>query len=844
MLLLLRNSAAPGPVTGTLSQTLGSLSLTAFQTTPDQVIGNLGGGGGGSSFAGLLALRNNTGGGAPAILGAVTLSAQGNITVTGPITGFLSRTLDPLTLVPRQAEALKSIIEIGLGNLGDSLMRTLINQEHVVFCTSNSGLSGAMCKDLSPQGNHGTWEGSIDYAAVFGISLPEIPEGGLATAFFSLQQARIPNDGLTTGPNLSLAGGGFDIFIIMLTGWLDSSQRAIVSKYDNDTQTGYFVFLEGGRLTGRLLINGSLIFSVTTDFGIADSTLKRCHLCYEPEQNRVRWFINGTQSGPTVNASTEPAPNNADLIIGGWSFRNDPNFRYIGYLHYVMIGREGNSLLSSMVEPTLVWTDVSNYVRDLRVELGDTSLQPVGTTAPTARASFKLLNNDPLGLFSPESTFALPGFGLANPIRIRTSEGTLVRPLYRGFISDINPATGEHGERMTAVDCVDYTEVLAVTPIGELEVNLAKQSDYCIRRLIDQTTRPPVAVSFELGNEVFPTAFDQVDGITGRILQELAEVVRSEGGMFYVKRDGTLTFESRTHRQLIPTPVATLTGDWLELEVGQGLHEIINLQRATVYPREFGTVTTTVLAGHVSTDSTRRRILLPPGEQVPIEGSFSDPEERSTAVGGMDIQTLQPFVDYTVTQNEDGGGNDLTSQLEFISGNPPKGGASYSMVVRLNGSSAGWFAHQVRGRILRRFDPKSTYFEDPDSRNKYFHREPVSLNLRYLSDVTQGYSRCKYMVNLYKTPKSRPRVFQAIVNLNDPILRSYLSFDIGDPIRITESVSGLGTGIFWAANLVYEFVETGVIRITVTVVPSSVTGSVFIVGNAIHGVVGSAIVGF
>src|SRR5678815_6002374 len=98
MLLLLRNSAAPGPISGTLSVTLGAASLTASQTTPSQIIGNLGGGGGGSSFAGLLALRNNVGGGGPAILGAVTLSATGSAIAVGPITGILVRTLDSATL--------------------------------------------------------------------------------------------------------------------------------------------------------------------------------------------------------------------------------------------------------------------------------------------------------------------------------------------------------------------------------------------------------------------------------------------------------------------------------------------------------------------------------------------------------------------------------------------------------------------------------------------------------------------------------------------------------------------------------------------------------------------------
>jgi hypothetical protein len=660
---------------------------------------------------------------------------------------------------PAAGLSLQLIIEVGRGNNGKSLRRTLINQEHVVACYTHSDLvSDYGSYDISRIGNNGTYEGT-DY--VRGITVDDLAEGGIATRFDSTQQIRVPDDGLNGGRNLSLAAGSFDIYIYFRTSVDDANQRALITKYDDSSVTGWQAYLQNGAFVGKLYVSSTLVFSITRG-AVCDGEWHRVHLCYTPEDpvDSVRVNIDGVQSGATIAATTEPIYNPADMIICGWDHLSSTSNRFIGDLHYVMIGREGYPALGAEAEAAIEWYDISDYVLSMEVQIGDSNEIALGSTAGTGKASFELRNDNPLGLFSTGHANALSGFGLANPIRIRTNDGTTIRPLFRGFISDLVPTTGERGDRRVAVDCVDWLEVLAVSPIGPVPVLIGKESDYCLRLLLDQTNRPPASVDIDTGNEIFPFAFDQIDSVQGKILQEVAEIVRCEGGAAYVKRDGTFRVEARQRRQIPIMPVLTLDNHWQEMDAGMGLHNIINTQRATVYPREPGPDTDTVVVGSISPGSIARRQLLVPGDIVPLEGTYSDPEERSISVGAIDLQVITPVTDYTMTTNEDGTGDDLTAYVSFISGNPPDGGNSYSVqVVNTHPSLQGWFHMQVRGRILRRFDPVGTYYEDLDSQNEFLPREPPALNLRYVSDIEGGRSRCMFLVNMYKNQKIRPRKF-------------------------------------------------------------------------------------
>lgn len=733
---------------------------------------------------------------------------------------------------------LRLLVDIAVGNGGQSLRRTLLNQENTVAAWSHSDLVTEFGSRDLVQKNHGVYEG-IGFTQ--GITVDNLAEGGIATNFNGQVQIRVAHDGLTGGRNLSLAGGDMDLFIHFRTVVNDANDRGIITKYDPVTNNGWFIHVQGGQLRGGLRVAGSEIFSFQSVF-VSNGIWHVAHLCVTGGQ--ARWTVDGTTGSP-VSASTEPQVTGADVIIGGWYGVDNSARRFIGDLHYVMIGREGRSSLGAEAYASLAWTDISDDVTAMDVELGTPTETPLGVTAGTSKAHFKLLNSAPVGRYSYGHANALSGFNLANPVRIRTYDGTTIRPLFRGMISDINPATGANGERQTAIDCVDWMEVPAVSPIGDVEVVLNKTSDYCIKRLCGIVNRPPAAVEFDLGNEVFPTAFDQVDGVQGKVMQEIADVTYNEGGQTYVKRDGTLRHEGRQRRQLPTTPIATLFGDWQDIQVGMGLHNIINLQRATVYPREFGDGTDTVVAGAVSSGSTKTRQHLTPGSIVPVQVSYRDPEEKSQNAGAMDIQTLVPGVDYTMTEFEDGSGADLTSFVEFISGNPPKSGSSFTLEVRNNHAfQDGWFHTQVRGRIIRRFEPQSTYYKDGDSENQFLPREPPTMNLRYLADIDAGYSRCKFMVNVFKNPAMRPRQMVSLLNPTTTVMTNFLDFELGALVKVSEPVTAINNIGYWIQAMRYSFRENNILTMTVTLVPSNISGPVFIVGDATLGVVGTAVVGY
>ena len=772
-----------------------------------------------------------------------TVFQVGVSAIITPVLGSTVQMFPPRISFPfvTNTRRIRLLVDIGMGNNGKSLRRTLSNQADIVGLWFHAELvSDHGSRDYSAHDNHGTYEGT---GYVRGISVTDLPEGGIATHFDGSQQVRIPNDGLTAGMNLSLAGGGFDIYIYFRTSTNDSNQRAVISKLDNSTGTGWYVQLQNGIMTCRLLVAGIVIFTVSTDF-IADNNWHRAAFCYEPEINRASAHRDGALRN-TTTGSTEPSATASDVIVAGWSHLTANSTRYVGDLYAVMVGREGNFDLPSEAEQCIFWADVSAAVKGLEVEIGDTNQIPFGSTATTGRASFRLTNANPLGRFSPgHVNAAFPGFGLSRPVRIRTDDGLTIRPLFRGFISDITPATGDKGERTVSIDCVDWMEVLAVTNIGAVEIVRNQTSSYCLSRLIDQMVWPPSAVSIDVGDESFPFAFDQIEGNT-RALQEISEITRCEGGATFIKRDGTFVFQARQRRQLPTAIVATFANDWQEMDARQGLDHVINIQRATVYPRESGNDVITVLTGRVSAGATKRRQEMVPGVVAKLEGSYSDPEERSASVGGMDMQLMIGNIDYTMTSNQDGTGEDLTAYVQILSGNPPKSGSTYSIeAVNTHPFLPGWLHWQIRGRILRRFDPVTTLADDIDSINEHLPREGAALSMRYLSSVEAGRARAQFLVSMFKSPKTRAHSATALVNINDSTLSNYLLLDIGNSITITETMSAITAGLYWVQGLRYSFDEYNVLRLTVNIVPAAPFNSVFIVGDTTYGVVGTAILGY
>jgi hypothetical protein len=726
--------------------------------------------------------------------------------------------------------------------LGSNFRETLINESFVQGTWALSTGVAPVVYDISGADRHGTITGTPTRY----VSATTLPEGALGMTFTNTQEITVLD-----APGLSLENGSMDVVIMLKTTTNDANHRAIVVKYDGTN--GWFVNLISGGIRFGLVVSGVSIFDFTRG-SIADGNEHIIHCCYEPEVNRCRIFIDGVQSGAEATGTTEPADISANLKIAGWNHIALTANRFIGTIWYVSVGREGNPDLAASLELARVWAtlDCAKYLRrgSLVFNHGTSSGEPIGATVEPSTAEFTLNNFNPNGYFSPSHMNVWPGFRTGIPIKITATfdtpfasgHTTASKQMFTGIIKSLTPTTGEHSEKAMHVKCVDWMEVPAHSPIGPTEVLLNVASNRVILRLLDQAIRSPHAVLSETGDETFPYALDNVDSVNGKIIQEIAEVNFNEGGTVFMKKDGTFTVHARSHRQLPAATGITLLGEFQELDPTEDLDNIVNIALATVYPREPGTsATDTVVA------MTKRQQILAGGTLV-LDLRYTDPNQLAVEVGATDLPTaLVPTTDYTMTQNEDGTGTDLTSSVVFHT-QQIGSSSTHLEVVNTHATLTGWFTTIVRARLLKRYNPQTTTVENRTSIRRYDPRDNGgAINFKYLNTVAQGATRAQYLVDLRGTPRMLPRVltYQPDIYAPTNALEQLMNLEVNDKVLIGEPMSAITTDSEWWINaLNYSHDDSNSPIVQITLVPAQPSGNSAVLDDTETALIDSALVGY
>jgi hypothetical protein len=177
--------------------------------------------------------------------------------------------------------------------------------------------------------------------------------------------------------------------------------------------------------------------------------------------------------------------------------------------------------------------------------------------------------NNSTGIYSPGGVNALAGWKKGVPLKmVITFEGESKE--FKYYISDID-AKSNVRDKQAVVTALDWLDFAARHPIVNPGIQTNKRGDEVLTTLLGLVEVDPDATEFDIGVETFPTAFDTVTSHT-KAFTEAAKVALSELGYVYLKKDGTLVFESSSHRggwNAVDTiPVATENSGFLLKEDG------------------------------------------------------------------------------------------------------------------------------------------------------------------------------------------------------------------------------------------------------------------------------------
>lgn len=689
---------------------------------------------------------------------------------------------------------LRNIIKVGLGGI---IRDTLVQASYVVSCWPLCEITDTRANDIANGYNIGAYSGS---GTTRGLTMG-LPEGGLAATFNGSGYVQVTDDGDgytlpgdANSRDLSLSGGDMDILFFMKTSTNDATLRCIVQKQEtNSSGNGWHVALQNGAIEFYLKVSGSAIFNFQRG-SVSDGAWHLIHCLYIPGSNLARIYIDGVASGADATGSTEPAVNTGNLRIGMF---NDGAGGYIGSLAYVTVAREGSTTLAATVQAGRSWTDItSDVVEQIECDRGFGGSDLLSRCARPGKLSFELANfaqgARPIGYYTPGHANARTGWQERIPVTwVVTDDASITETRFHGYINSIQPAAGLYRTRRVAVDATSWLGLVMTTPIRSVPVQVGATAGAVFGAVIDGAFRPPVAVQIATGDSTFAYALD--DTRDSPLLQVLARVAMSEGSLAYELADGTIVFEALTDRTADVTAVDTFTNAIMsEMTPVRDIEAIRNKIELDFLPR-------TASGSAVVLGTMNARVFVPAnGGVVDIEIPYRDPAQTDAKVGGTSIVTPVVTTDFTMYQNEDGTGTNLSANATVAVDAAWKGGSATRMRVTNTGTTDGWFKTQVRGTALYSYDVTTILKLDRESQRRYDVREQ-KVQTGYQSDPTLADLFGVYLLMMQKDPIMLPTglLVRGRTSNNSRIA----SREIGELVAVTESMSGLSAALFMISNI-------------------------------------------
>lgn len=464
------------------------------------------------------------------------------------------------------------------------------------------------------------------------------------------------------------------------------------------------------------------------------------------------------------------------------------------------------------------WDDITDdVVEEISGGWGSPQTGPLNLLARTGLMRFMLDNS--AGAYSPYLGGALAGWGKGTPIKLEIVFDGETYVFYRGVVANIRIKSGTFGGERVLVAVADWMDYAATHPLLSPGIEEDKRGDEVLTTILADMPIAPQATDFAEGVNTFPTVFDMVTTKT-KAYSEMSKIAFSEVGYIYLQKDKvygeTLVFESAQSRhglreltefpmshensgfllkedgdyllkedgdKIVLDKVATFVADnvmtKLEVEYGEN---VINRITNLVYPRRIDAAATTVLF------SLAYPMQIGSGETKTFRGIYTDPEGGGARVSGIEMVAPLINVDYKMFAQSDGGGADLTGDLNVI---PVYGteGVTYDLVS--DASVTGWITVlQARGKGIYTYNPVEHAEEDQPSIDEFGYKWKT-LHQKYQQDITRGALATASWLDREKQPRTRLNKIHLVANRSAALMTAFLHLDVGNLIHVQEDKTGL-----------------------------------------------------
>lgn len=446
-----------------------------------------------------------------------------------------------------------------------------------------------------------------------------------------------------------------------------------------------------------------------------------------------------------------------------------------------------------------VWTDVTADVRTMPITLsrGIDGSAITDRVAKVGTLTFALDNSignsgGKLGYYSPDNANVRAGFAIGTLIRLKiTYSGTTYYKFY-GKISDITPIPGQYKERYVAVQAVDYMNELLVHNMNKVAVQTNKRGEELLAAIVANLPTAPVATSYATGPDMFAYALHDIQDERSSGMNAVQRVDQSGLSYTFVRTSTVyaeiLTWQSR-HTRLSLSSSATFSDTMTGLIVNRKASDIYNTIKATGYPVNLGASIEVLW-------TSRREISIEAGTTITLDARFTDPSGAGRRVALIPGTQVTPVAntDYRMSATSGGTGSDLNGSLGIT---VTWGGNTASSALINNASVTGYInLLQLRGKIIRLYDPAEIVSTDAASKSSYGDRT-LAYALPYQDNVNVISAFSSELLPRLKSPFSAVDELEFIANSNATLMAAAMTCDVGYMITFSETVTGFSSANYF-----------------------------------------------
>ena len=458
--------------------------------------------------------------------------------------------------------------------------------------------------------------------------------------------------------------------------------------------------------------------------------------------------------------------------------------------------------------------------------------EPFNRISDVAQLSLSLRNTD--RRFSPEYSQSpyYPYFTFGKIVAVHSIYNGVKRVMFRGWITNIQPAGNQYGQRSATIDVSGFMER---AQHAEAFVPLQREvtADQVIEQIITSSViQPPKAfatwelgvsqlgvdmwlegetsewLNLETGVSTFNVIGDRWrDGVS--VYGSLRDTAGREGGRLFVDRDGVITFWNRNHLLLDTVADAVFDNTMAAMDYRYG-DLFVNDVTVTARPR-------TLSASPEVLGTLEKAVKIPAGETKSLSIRYGDPDS-GIRVAGEDAITPVGGTDYTANDAEDGSGVDYTGS---VTATISEESAARSTVAYENSAGVDvWLqaGAQIRGTAIKDYGAIDVRRQDTFSINKY---GPRRYTYQYeLDDVAEAENMADFLMLERQGPRGRAPSL-TLAARNPAVTAQALTRTIGDRIRVVEEQTDIDANYFIIAEM-HEVSHGGDYRVGWTLEPAAV----------------------